>query len=165
MSDSTPATFAGEVVRSAYAGGLLVASTVAAWLLGVALVFPSLGPSAYVLATVDDPPTRRRVVAGHAVGVAAGAGAYYALAGGLAVTAALEPGSTATLRLGLAGVVSVAATTFGMRYFSVPHAPACATTLIVSLGLLTAPLELVGIVASVGVLVVVDAAVNRSGLV
>jgi|AntRauTorcE11898_2_1112593.scaffolds.fasta_scaffold03969_5 hypothetical protein len=165
MTDSTPATFVGEVVRSAYAGGLLVASTVAAWLLGVALVFPSLGPSAYVLATVDDPPTRRDVVGGHAVGVLAGAAAYHAIAGGFAVTTALEPGSMTTLRLGLAGIVSVVATTFGMRRFAVPHAPACATTLIVSLGLLTTPLQLAGIVASVVVLVAVDAAVNRTGLV
>lgn len=163
MTRSTPAAFAGEVASSAYAGGLLVASTVAAWLLGVALVFPSLGPSAYVLATVDDPPTRRRVVGGHAVGVAAGALAYHGIAGGFAVTTGLEPGSMATLRLGLAGVVSVSATTFGMRRFDVPHAPACATTLIVSLGLLTTPLQLAGIVASVGVLVAADAAVNATG--
>jgi hypothetical protein len=165
VRDSTPATAASEPVRSAYAGGLLVASTVAAWLFGVALVFPSLGPSAYVLAVVEDPPTRRRVVGGHAVGALAGALAYHGIAGGFAVTTGLQPGSVATLRLGLAGIVSVSATTFGMRRFDVPHAPACATTLIVSLGLLTTPLQLAGIVASVGVLVAVDAAFDRSGLV
>jgi len=59
----------------------------------------------------------------------------------------------------------VSATTFGMRSLSIPHAPACATTLIVSLGLLTTPRQLVGIVASVGVLVAADAGGDAAGVV
>jgi hypothetical protein len=160
MTDSSSSPSVGEVAGSVRAGALLVVSTVAAFLSGVPLVFPSLGPSAYVLATVDDAPRGRVVVGGHVVGVLAGALSYRAIADGLMVTAAVPPGSLATVRLGLAGALAVAATTLGMRAVSVPHAPACATTLIVSLGLLSTPLELVGIVASVGALVAANAALD-----
>ncbi|WP_323674701.1 HPP family protein [Halorubellus sp. PRR65] len=152
-----------ELARSARAGVLLLVSTVAAFLSGVPLVFPSLGPSAYVLATADDPPSGRVVLGGHAVGVAAGAVAYHGLAGGHVVTTAVPPGALATVRLGVAGALAVAATTFGMRALGVSHAPACATTLIVSLGLLTTALQLAGVVASVGALLAADAAIGRLG--
>lgn len=151
-----------DLVRGGHAGVLLVASTVAAWLSGVPLIFPSLGPSAYALATAEDPPRPRVVVGGHAVGVVVGALAYHAFAEGLVVTTSVTPGALAALQLGVAGVASVAGTTAVMRALSVPHAPACATTLIVSLGLLTTPTELVGVVASVVVLVAAHEAIRRA---
>jgi hypothetical protein len=163
MTPGSVGARAVELARSARAGVLLLVSTVAAFVSGVPLVFPSLGPSAYVLATADDPPAGRVVLGGHAVGVAAGALAYHGLAGGLVVTTAVPPGSLATVRLGVAGALAVAATTFGMRALGVSHAPACATTLIVSLGLLTTPLQLAGVVASVGALLAADAAIDRVG--
>jgi hypothetical protein len=164
MADAPRSVDVLELARSARAGALLAASTLAAWLSGVPLVFPSLGPSAYVLATADDPASGRVIVGGHAVGVDACALAHAALASGLTVTTAAPPGAMVTVRLGLAGALAVAGTTLGMRALSVAHAPACETTLIVSLGLLTTPLELAGVVASVGALVATDAAFGRTRL-
>jgi hypothetical protein len=53
------------------------------------------------------------------------------------------------------GVCSIVLTTWGMLATDTAHAPACATTLIVSLGLLSTPTEVAIIVVSVVVLVAV----------
>lgn len=135
-----------------YAGGLVAVAAALAVLSGRPLIFPSLGPTAYLLARDPHGPgtTARRVLGGHAVGVLAGALSYRLLAAGLAVTSSSAPLSVPVLRLGAAGVLSVALTSAGMVRLDASHAPAVATTLICSLGLLTTPAELAGI--GVGVL-------------
>ncbi|MFC7226846.1 HPP family protein [Salinirubellus salinus] len=140
-------------VRDGLAAGLLLAVTAGlAVLTGQPLVFPSLGPTAYVLARTPTAGTTRRVVGGHAIGVAAGVLAYRLLAPGLVVTGSLPPLGEATLRLGAAAVLSVGLTAAGMVAADAEHAPACATTLICALGLLRTPLEAGGILVSVVVL-------------
>ncbi|MFC7082139.1 HPP family protein [Halorussus caseinilyticus] len=79
-----------EALReSATAGVLLVVVATLAVLTGRTFLFPSLGPSAFLLATRPSAPTSvpRRVAGGHAVGVLAGLVTYHAVASGLAVTA------------------------------------------------------------------------------
>jgi hypothetical protein len=70
------------VLTGVYAGALLAVTGVVAWATGTPFVFPSLGPTAYLLASqrTRDRGALARVVAGHAVGVVAGLGAYHALA-------------------------------------------------------------------------------------
>jgi hypothetical protein len=136
----------------ALAAGLLAVTAVLAVVTGQPLVFPSLGPTAYVLARTPRMGTSRRVVGGHAIGVVAGVLAYRLLASGLVVTMAFPALSDAGVRLGVAAVVSVGLTTAGMVALDAEHAPACATTLICALGLLRTPLETVGILVSVVVL-------------
>ncbi|WP_435361028.1 HPP family protein [Haloarchaeobius sp. DFWS5] len=136
---------------SLVAGGLFAVCGLLAWVTGLPFVFPSLGPTAFVLAS-DADPGPRRVVGGHAVGAAAGFLAHHLLAGGLVATAAVAPGSPATARLALAGSLAVAGTTAGMNATRTVHPPACATTLIVSLGLLTTPTEVTVLVLAVCVL-------------
>jgi hypothetical protein len=70
------------------------------------------------------------------------------------LTAATGPGTLASLRLAVSGVVAVGLTTVGMLATDTGHAPACATTLIVSLGILSSPLEGAVIVLAVVVLLV-----------
>lgn len=139
---------------SLYAGLLVAVTGVLAWVSGRPFVFPSLGPSAYMLATVpgDDRLSARRVIGGHLVGVLAGLLAYHALASGHVVTAAATPLATGQLRLAASGVCSVALTTGGMRATDTMHAPACATTLIVSLGLLPSVVDGLVIVSAVSAL-------------
>lgn len=134
------------------AGLLLAVAAGLAVLTGQPLVFPSLGPTAYVLAREPTVGTTRRVVGGHAIGVAAGVLSYRLLATGLVVTGSLAPLGEATLRLGAAAVLSVGLTTAGMVALDAEHAPACATTLICALGLLRTPLETGGILVAVVVL-------------
>lgn len=139
--------------ESLTAGSLLVVTGVLAWATGQPFIFPSLGPSAYLLATTTPGTIRgREVVGGHLVGIVAGLAAYYTFAAGHSIIIT-EPGFTTTqLRLVTSAVTSVTVTTGGMRLTDTGHAPACATTLIVSLGLLTTLTEAAIIAVSVGVL-------------
>jgi len=93
------------------------------------------------------------VLGGHAIGVLSGLVAYHAVAGGVVITASMGAASLAGLRLAVSGVIAVALTTAGMTVTDTGHAPACATTLIVGLGILSTPLQGVVIVLAVGVLV------------
>ncbi|SFR85584.1 HPP family protein [Halomicrobium zhouii] len=138
------------------AGALLAGLGGVVWASGLPFVFPSLGPTAYLFATDPDGPESapRRVVGGHALGVAAGLVAYHLVAGDVTLTAATGPGTLASLRLAVSGVVAVGLTTVGMLATDTGHAPACATTLIVSLGILSSPLEGAIIVLAVVALLV-----------
>ena len=150
----------GELLSPALVGGLLFvlfATAGVAWLSGLPMVFPSLGPSAFVLALFQDSDATapRRVIGGHAIGVVAGLIAYHAFAGGVSMTSATAPGSLEGLRLAASAVLATMLTVGGMLATDTRHPPACATTLIVSLGLLSTPLE--GAVILLAVIVLVAA--------
>lgn len=137
--------------------GLLISTTAAlAWLSGLPMLFPSLGPSAFVLALFPDSEASgpRRVIGGHVVGVLAGLLAYHLLAAGITMAASPDPASLEGLRLAASGVLATTLTAGGMLATETRHPPACATTLIVSLGLLPTLLEGALIVGSVVVLVI-----------
>ena len=140
--------------QAAHAGALLSTLGAVVWLSGLPFLFPSLGPTAYLFATQPSArqPTTRRVVGGHAIGVLAGLVAYHAIAGGVVITASVAPATTAGLRLAASGVVAVSLTTAGMAVTDTGHGPACATTLIVGLGILSTPLQSAVIMLAVGVL-------------
>jgi len=152
VSISTPR--GQPVAAGLHAGFLFGIVGVLAVATGQPAIFPSLGPTAYVLAVEHRGPkvARRRVLGGHAIGVVAGLLAYFALAQGIVVTGGLAPGSEDAIRLAAAGVVSVTLTSWGMLATDAIHPPACATTLIVSLGLLSGPVEGAIILASVAIL-------------
>ncbi|QFZ24416.1 HPP family protein [Saccharothrix syringae] len=122
-------------------------------------MFPSLGPTAYLLFATPTHPAAspRNTVAGHLIGLLAGA----------AGLAAFDLWDTAPhldhLTWARAGAVALALTCTcgGMAWSGLPHPPAGATTLIVALGLLRTPLQLVEIMVGVVVLVVVAGTVNR----
>lgn len=138
-----------------HAGALLTVAGSVAWVTGEPFIFPSLGPSAYVLATGRGTRATRpqRVLGGHIVGVIVGLAAYHSLASGVAVDS-VPPSSVDGLRIAASGVLLVTFTTFGMSVTRTNHAPACATTLIISLGLLPTVRQGAIIVVAVGVLLV-----------
>ncbi len=118
-------------------GLLLCLPALVAWLTGRPFIFPSLGPSAFSLVIGGDgEATGRRVIGGHLVGVIGGLLAYHLVAHGLTLAALPSALSLPLLRLAGSGVISVILTTAGMLATRAQHPPACATTLIVSLGLL-----------------------------
>ncbi|CAN5172441.1 hypothetical protein BH23ACT9_BH23ACT9_21510 [soil metagenome] len=132
--------------------------TAAAMVTGVPLIFPSLGPTAYLL--FSDPLGRaacpRNALIGHGVGVLAGYGSLAVF--GLTETAAamdIEPG-----RVG-AAALSLALTSAFMVWLGAPHAPGAATTLIVSLGIIHQPLELLVLMGAVVLLVSQGFIINR----
>jgi hypothetical protein len=139
---------------SLYAGLLFTVLGAVAWASGRPFVFPSIGPTAFVLAfdRRGERTRARRLVGSHLLGGVAGLFAWSVLAAGVPLTASPPPFSVEGFRLAASATVSVVLTSWAMLATDTVHPPACATTLIVSLGLLSTPLR-VGIVVSVGVLV------------
>lgn len=123
-------------------------------------VFPSLGPTAFLCFYTPTAPSAspRNTLIGHAVG--AGAGYLSLVVTGLTMAGpALSVGVTwprviaAALSLGLTAGVMV--------LLRAPHPPAGATTLIVSLGLLTQPWQLVLLMGAVVLLTLQALVINR----
>lgn len=144
-----------RVGTSLYAGLLFTVLGVIAWASGQPFIFPSLGPSAFILAFERRGKRTRtyRVVGSHLIGGVAGLLAYTIFASGVAITTTPEALSMDGFRLAVSATVSIILTSWGMIASDTIHAPACATTLIVSLGLLSNPLQVAIIVMSVIILV------------
>jgi CBS-domain-containing membrane protein len=134
--------------------------SILALITGTPFIFPSLGPTAFLFFFTPTAPTAspRNTLIGHAIGVLAG---YFSLVvtGLTAAGPALAVGVTwprviaAALSLGLTAGLMVLARS--------PHPPAGATTLIVSLGILTKPWQLVLLMIAVVVLTIQAFTINR----
>lgn len=150
-----------RVGTSLYAGFLFTVLGLVAWASGQPFVFPSLGPSAFILAFDRRGERTRtyRIVGSHLIGGVAGLAAYTLLAAGGSITTNPAAFSPDGLRLAASGVLSIVLTSWGMIATDTNHAPACATTLIVSLGLLSTPIQVAVILISVVILVEVHAGV------
>ena len=146
----------------AFTNGLISIGVMAAAALvtGAPLIFPSLGPTAFLLFYTPLQPAAspRNTLGGHLIGAAAG---YLSLAvfGLLDQGPALATGVTgprvaaAALSLGLTSGVMV--------WTRLPHPPAGATTLIVSLGILHQPWQLAVLMLAVALLALQGLAINR----
>lgn len=137
--------------------GLMAA---AALVTGAPFIFPSLGPTAFLLFYTPMVPTAcpRNTLAGHAIGAAAG---YFAL-----VVFGLQHAGPALATEVTASRVGAAALSLGltsglMVWARVPHPPAGATTLIVSLGILHEPWQLAVLMLAVFLLVLQGLGINR----
>jgi len=152
-----------RVGTSLYAGLLFTVLGAIAWATGQPFVFPSLGPSAFLIAfdRRSDRGRAARIVGSHLIGGVAGLAAWWLIAPGASLTATPPAFSPEGFRLAASATVSLVATSWAMIATDAVHAPACATTLIVSLGLLSTPIEVAIIVGSVTVLVGVHAGVIR----
>jgi hypothetical protein len=136
-----------------YAGLLFTVLGVIAWGSGQPFIFPSLGPTAFVLAFERQCDRTHRVIGSHAIGSIAGLLAWVLIAPDVSITASLPPFSIAGFRLTASATVSIMLTSWAMIGTNTVHPPACATTLIVSLGLLSTPRHVAIILGSVSILV------------
>lgn len=123
-------------------------------------VFPSLGPTAYLLffSPLADASTPRNTIWGHAIGLACGYAAFVLTGAGL-VPFGTHPGIFWP-RI-LAAALSLSATGAIMVLSRVNHPPAGATTLIVSLGIIAKPHELIIIEIAVILLAAQALLINR----
>lgn len=138
--------------------GLMAA---AAHFTGQPLVFPSLGPTAFLLfyGATQPAASPRNTVFGHLLG--AGAGYTSLLAFGLAAAGpALASHHISWFRVG-AVALSLGLTASLMVWLGVPHPPAGATTMIISLGIIHTPQHLGVLMAAVIALVLQGIVVNR----
>jgi len=144
-----------RVGTSLYAGLLFTILGVIAWGSGQPFIFPSLGPTAFVLAfdRQSDRTQSYRIIGSHLIGGTAGLLTWAAVASGASITATPPPFSLEGFRLVASATLSIVLTSWAMIATDTIHPPACATTLIVSLGLLSTPLRVGIIVGSVTILV------------
>jgi len=122
-------------------------------------VFPSLGPTAFLLfyAALGAQAAPRNVFCGHLIGVLAG---YLALVVFGLTTARPSLTDVTAPRIG-AVTVCLCLTLSLMVWLNVPHAPAGATTLIVGLGLMRTPGQLAVLMIAVVLLIVQGLVINR----
>jgi CBS-domain-containing membrane protein len=123
-------------------------------------VFPSVGPTAFLLFFMPTAPTAspRNTLCGHAIGIGCGYAALCLVGLEHAPSAVLEEIHWPRV---LAAGLSLAATGALMILFGVVHPPAGATTLIIALGFITAPTHLCVIEAAVALMALQALAVNR----
>ncbi len=137
----------------------IVVLAVAAVLTHQPLIFPSLGPTAFVVFFVPlaAQASPRNVISAHFIGVLSGVVAL--LVFGLWST----PADLEDITWSRAGAVTLCVfLTFAIKIgLDVPHAPAGATTLIVGLGLLRTPEELVILMVAIVAMTAMGFALNR----
>ena len=138
---------------STYIGVHLVVVSLLSWATGTPFLLPSLGPSAFALATSDIPDIRRRVVGGQIVGVFVAFISVRLLLGNVNPDV-IEPLSLLGIRQIAATFLSVILATAGMHVTRTEHPPAYATVLIVALGIidsaLAIPVFVFGVLLMVG---------------
>jgi CBS domain-containing membrane protein len=127
---------------------------------GTPFVFPSLGPTAFLFFFTPRTPAAspRHTIYGHAIGIVCGYGALR-LFGLEHAPAAMITGVSAA-RIG-AAALSLAATGAVMILLRAAHPPAGATTLIISLGIVTRPFDLFVIEIAVAILTLQAIVINR----
>jgi hypothetical protein len=151
-------------VGAAYTGLLCLVVLAIAGAVGLLLeqpwLFPSLGPT--VMIFFESPRQRSsrplNTVVGHVVGLVCGYACYLAFRLHGAPSAPVGGLTPAYLA---AGALSVALTTVVLTLLALPHPPAGATTLIVSLGILAEPVDLLDILGAVLLITLAGWAANR----
>jgi CBS domain-containing membrane protein len=123
-------------------------------------IFPSLGPTAFLFFYTPNAPAAspRNTLVGHAIGVLAG---YFSLV----ITGLTTAGPALAVGVSwprvIAAGLSLGLTAGLMVLLKSPHPPAGATTLIISLGLLTKPAQLILLMVAVALLTVQAFTINR----
>eukprot|EP01084_Bolivina_argentea_P110248 196912_1 len=131
-----------------------------AYFFSLDFVFPSLGPTAFLHFAIPSNPAAspRNTLMGHVIGILSGALS-------LKVTDLYDHDNAFMEGVGIQRIfcvsLSVGLTCFLMMCFKASHPPAGATTLIISLGILKTPLELLIIIASVSLITLEALILNR----
>ena len=154
---STSVMGAFALVNGVISIGIMSAAAV---LTGQPLIFPSLGPTAFLLFYTPTAPAAspRNTICGHAIG--AGAGYLALIVFGLTDAAPALATEVTWARVG-AAAMSLGLTSGLMVWCRVPHPPAGATTLIVSLGILREPDQLAVLMLAVVLLVLQGYVINH----
>ena len=153
----------GAVGGAAYAGVLCILVLAVSGAIGLLLkspwLFPSLGPTVMLFFSSPKDASSRPLNAavGHAVGIVAGILCLF-LFGMNGMPSAAESGLTPGYLA--AGALSVGITAFVLHVLKVPHPPAGATTLIISLGIIATPVGILSMAAAIAFVIVLGWAIN-----
>ncbi len=124
-------------------------------------IFPSLGPTAFLFFYTPESPTAspRHTIYGHGIGILCGYGSLWVCG----LTQALPTIEVGVSRARIiAAALSLASTGALMILLKAAHPPASATTLIISLGIVTKPVHLLLIEAAVALLTLQAIAIHRA---
>lgn len=131
-----------------------------AWLTDLPLVFPVLGPSAFILFSkpfsADAAP--RSVVIGHFVAMATAVASWQLVSAAYGQPVSMENAHWPTI---LSASLALAVTCMLLVRLSCPHAPACASALLIALGAVTEWVELLALAVAVVVLTLQAVCINR----
>ncbi len=143
---------------------LILAVGLTAWGAGQPWLFPSLGPTAYLLARYPDLATSRvyNSIVGHLVGLAGG---FFAVAIFNAWQAPIVPLNDVTAPRIWAATVAVGFTILVNSLLRSGHPPAAATTLLVALGTFKTARDAVIVIIGVLILVVLGEGLKRLGTI
>lgn len=122
-----------SIITALNAGlGLLIIGLVA-WLADLPMLFPALGPSAFILSNspFTSAAAPRSVIFGHGIGIVTGATIWHLVSAYSGAPVSIGTGGFAVFG---GATVALAVTCILLVRFSCPHAPACATALIVAMG-------------------------------
>jgi CBS domain-containing membrane protein len=127
---------------------------------GTPLIFPSLGPTAFLLFRNPMQPAAspRNTLCGHAIGILCGVASLWLM--GLTHDVPTIVERVLAERV-FCAALSLAATGALMVLLDVWHPPAGATTLIIALGIITRPYHLLIVEAAVAILVLQALIINR----
>lgn len=148
-------------ITTALNGGIaILIICLLAWLVDLPLLFPALGPSAFLL--FSSPFSRaaspRSVILGHFVALASGLVVWHSANLLCSQPISLEVGGWPAL---VSASTALALTCALLVWFSCPHAPACATALIIALGAAADSFALLGMVGGVLLLTGQAVLINR----
>lgn len=116
---------------------LILPLGIIAWYSGNAFIFPSLGPTAYLMAADwKSKLSPLEVIGGHICGVIGGSISYFWLVSPATMINLSGLQSEAGLQIALGAGLAIFLTSILMIVTKTSHPPACATTLIISLGFL-----------------------------
>lgn len=139
---------------------LILIAGLAGWLSHQPLIFASLGPTAYEL--IETPHRRSAqpysIFVGHLTGVVAG---YLALAATGLWTAQGSPLDGIPLMQVIAVVLATALTVFGTILLRASQPAAIATSMLIALGMMSAPRDAIAIMASVTLIIGVGEPLRR----
>lgn len=150
------------VVAAVNAVFAILTISLIAWLIDLPLLFPALGPTAFILFARPFSPAAapRAVVLGHLSAIAVGSASWNLVSFACGREVLLEMGGWPTL---VSASLALAVSCILLIWLACPHAPACATALILALGAASDWTALLGM--AVGVLALTAEAVLISRVV
>jgi CBS-domain-containing membrane protein len=148
---------------SLYVGVHLGVLGLLSWISGQPFLIPSLGPSIFLLATLPDREMNfpQRIIGGQFIGAVAGFVTFHLLVGNIETVTTTPALSLVVLRQVLSSFAAAVLTTIGMYLTGMQHPPAYATTLIISLGLITSVTEIAVFMIAVLVMVGIHEGIGK----
>jgi CBS-domain-containing membrane protein len=149
-----------SIVTAVNGGIAILMISALAWLSNLPLLFPALGPSAFLLFSkpFSNECAPRSVIVGHFVGMGAGLAVWHLTSVVLGRGALTEEGAFAVFAC---AALALGVTCIALVWLACAHAPACATALIFALGAADSGSAVLGTAAGVILLTAQAVLINR----